>query len=824
MKISYNWLKKYITTTDGALDLPIQTMSELLTNCGLEVESVEKEETIKGGLKGIVVGEVMSKEKHPDADKLSLTTVNIGAAELLHIVCGAPNIAAGQKVLVATIGAELYTGEGEAFTIKKSKIRGALSEGMVCAEDELGLGKSHEGIMVLDADAIVGESAVAYCSRKKEFPPIKEDYVFEIGLTPNRADAASHFGTARDVVAVLTCQNTKASLQLPPIDAFTVDNTNLTIAVSVENSALCPRYAGISISNVTVKESPAWMQNSLKAIGIRPINNIVDATNFVLHELGQPLHAFDADKIAGKKVIVKTVADKTKFTSLDGAERELSAEDLMICDAEKPMCIAGVFGGLNSGVSNTTKNIFLESAYFNSTTVRKSSKRHDLKTDASFRFERGTDPNMCVFALKRAALLIKEVAGGEISSNLIDIYPTKIEHFSVTFSFEKCNQLIGKVLNKELIKNIITSLDIEILKETNEVLQLSIPPFKVDVQREQDVIEEILRIYGYNNIEIPSLLNASIQFSDTINKEKIQNTISNLLSNNGFAEIMCLSLTKGDYANQLNSLLAENNVAMMNPLSSDLNVLRQTPLFSGLETIVHNQNRKQADLKLYEFGKTYHVFKSEEGDKYVESKRLSVFITGRKDGEAWNTAKDNVSFYTLKGFVEAIIERLGIPKVKLSELESDVYSSALSFTWKKKTLVSFGTVASAIIKKAGIKQAVFYADFDWDVMLEAIQSAKTAYTEVSKFPEVRRDLALLIDKKTSFDALEKLALQTETNLLKTVSLFDVYEGDKLPDGKKSYALSFILQDEKATLTDTQIDKVMDKLIRTYQEKAGAEIR
>lgn len=826
MKLSYNWLKKHVSTSNGAIDLPLQTISELLTDCGLEVEGIEKFETIQGGLKGIVVGEVITKEKHPDADKLSLTTINVGAEKLLDIVCGAPNIAVGQKVFVATIGTEIYTPEGESFTIKKSKIRGKVSEGMACAEDELGLGKGHDGIMVLDNDAPVGQTAKEYCASRPQFPTIEEDSVFEIGLTPNRADATSHVGSARDIVAVLNCLNNNkdASLILPDLSKFKVDNTSATIEVTVENEELAPRYAGLSMSNIVVKESPTWIQNSLKAIGVRPINNIVDATNYVLHELGQPLHAFDADKISGKKVIVKQLADKTKFTTLDEIERELSENDLMICDENEPMCIAGVFGGLTSGVTETTTTIFLESAYFNSTTVRKSSKRHDLKTDASFRFERGTDPNMCVTALKRVALLIQEIAGGEVSSEITDIYPTKIENFKVDFSLERCHQMIGKELDKDLIINILTSLDIKIEEDKGDLLVLSIPPFKVDVQREQDVIEEVLRVYGYNNIEIPTTLNASIQFSEKINKEKIQNSTSELLTNNGFAEIMCLSLTKSDYVNQLPSLNEANNVAMLNPLSSDLNVLRQTSLFSGLETIAHNQNRKNADIKVYEFGKTYQRIDNEEGHKYIESKRLSIFITGKKEKEAWNSSKANTSFFTLKGIVEAIIERLGLSKIKLAEIDSDIYANALAYNWKKKNIVSFGRVDNKLLKKAGIKQDVYYADFNWENVLEAILTTKTMYQEVPKFPAVRRDLALLVEKQTTFNELEKLSLQAEANLLKDINLFDVYEGDKLPAGKKSYALSFTLQDVKATLTDKQIDKVMQKLIKTFTEKAGAEIR
>lgn len=814
MKISYNWLKDYIKT-----DLSSDELGILLTDCGLEVESIEKFETVKGGLKGIVIGEVKTKEKHPDADKLNITTVDVGTGTLLNIVCGAANVEAGQKVVVATIGAMLYPTTGEPFEIKKAKIRGKESEGMICAEDEIGLGTSHAGIMVLDADAKIGTPA-------NEFFKIEEDYTFEIGLTPNRADAASHVGVARDLVAIL---NTRAaamthSLALPDERLFKVDETTSTIEVLVEDAIACPRYSGLSISSISVKDSPDWLKNRLKAIGLRPINNIVDATNYVLHELGQPMHAFDADKIKGGKVIVKKLADKTKFKTLDETERELSSEDLMICDSKGGMCIAGVFGGIESGVTADTKKIFLESAYFNSSSVRKSSKRHGLKTDASFRYERGADPNITVYALKRAAMLIKEIAGGKISSEIIDIYPTPIENFKVPFSFEKCEQLIGKKIDLELIKIIITSLGIEIEHEGNDALLLSVPPFKVDVTREQDVIEEVLRIYGYNNVEIPSVLNSSLSFAEKPDKEKIQNVVSELLTNNGFSEMMCLSLTKGEYASKLKSLSEDRSVTMMNPLSSDLNVLRQTLLFSGLETIAYNQNRKNADLKLYEFGKTYIAIKGET-TKYIETKHLSVFITGRKQEESWNASNDGMNFYTLKGIVKNIIERLGIRDVKMAELSSDTFSQGLAFNWNKKLLVEFGEVAKPISSKLmDIKMPVYYADFNWDLILEAMKKSFTLYIEVPKFPEVRRDLALLIDKAIQFEQLEQLAYQSEKSLLKDVNLFDVYQGDKLPNGKKSYALSFILQDENATLTDKQIEKIMEKLMKTYQEKVGAEIR
>jgi len=817
MKIAYSWLKEYVNT-----DLPAAQVGELLTDCGLEVEGIETFETVKGGLKGMVVGEVKTKEKHPDADRLNLTTVDIGTGELLHIVCGAANVEAGQKVVIATIGAMLYPTTGEPFEIKKSKIRGQLSEGMICAEDEIGLGTSHEGIMVLNDDALVGMPAATYFK-------LAADDVFEIGLTPNRADAASHVGVARDLVASLNCKTKSedgvvVSLRLPDVGSFQPDNNQFAIAVSVEDQA-CPRYSGLTIRNVKVGDSPDWLKNRLKSIGVRSINNIVDITNFVLHELGQPMHAFDAAKIKGEKVIVKKLREGSKFISLDGVERSLSAEDLMICNGEgDPMCIAGVFGGINSGVTEQTTTVFLESAYFNSTSVRKSSKRHSLKTDASFRYERGADPNITVYALKRAALLIKQIAGGEISSDIVDTYPKKIENFKIAFSFRKCDELVGKHIDIDVIKNIILALGIEIEQEGNDALLLSVPPFKVDVQREQDVIEEILRIYGYNNVEIPAALNSSLTFGEKPDKEKIQNAISDLLSNNGFSEIMGLSLTKAEYAEKLESLNKEQQVLMMNPLSADLNALRQTLLFGGLETIAYNQNRKKADLRLYEFGKTYIALKNEKATKYLETKQLAIFLTGRKEAESWNSKNNAVTYYTLKGIIESVLERLNII-VTAKEYNGDVFAQGLTFNWSKKKLVEFGSVSKSILKLLDIKQEVFYAEFNWDIIVEAIVANKPImYTEVPKFPEVKRDLALLIDKAIQFEQLEALAYQSEKIVLKSVNLFDVYEGDKLPSGKKSYALSFILQDENATLTDKQIEKIMEKLIKVYQEKVGAEIR
>ncbi len=811
MKISYNWLKQYINT-----DVSPEEISKLLTDCGLEVESMETFESIKGGLQGIVVGEVKTRAQHPNADRLSVTTVDVGTGTDLHVVCGAANVAAGKKVVVATIGATIYPSEGEPFKIKESKIRGELSQGMICAEDELGLGQSHEGIMVLDADAKVGTPAAHYFK-------IENDIIFEIGLTPNRADAMSHMGVARDLAAVINSSEIlkmQTLLKFPLVENFAVDNNTLKILVKVQDPA-CIRYSGVTISGVEIKESPDWLKMRIKAIGLKSINNIVDVTNFVLHECGQPLHAFDAAEIKGNKVLVKKLPAGTKFTTLDGVERILSGEELMICHAEEGMCIAGIFGGTKSGVKSSTKNIFLESAYFNSVSIRKSSKYHGLKTDASFRFERGTDPNITVYALKRAALLIKEVAGGLISSDIIDIYPEPVQDFIITVNYKKVDRLIGYSINKETIKKIITALGMNIQNETAEGFDLKVPPFKVDIQREADVIEEILRVYGYNNIPISNKLNASLSFSEKPDKEKAKNTVCDYLSSNGFYETMSLSLTKSAYTEYTRSLKAENHVVILNPLSSDLNVLRQSMLFSGLEVISYNKNRKNSDLKIYEFGQTYA--KGENG--FIETKHLTLFLTGRKNEEEWNNENSSMDFYELKAYVENILNRLGIKNnITLSTFNNDLFSEGLYIKMNDKTLVELGNVQKSVIKQFDINQEVFYADFNWDLIIKSLKKSKTTYTEVSKFPEVRRDLALLLDKQVQYVELEKLAFQTERSLLKKVNLFDVYEGDKIEQGKKSYALSFILQDETKTLNDKQIDKVMERLMETFEKNLNASVR
>lgn len=807
MKISYNWLKNYLN-----LELPAEEISVLLTNTGLEVEGIEEVESVKGGLKGVVIGEVLTKIQHPNADRLSLTTVNIGANEPLQIVCGAPNVAVGQKVPVATVGTWLYDDDNK-FKIKKGKIRGEESVGMICGEDELGLGEDTDGIMVLDIKAKVGVSASDYFQ-------LESDIVFEIGLTPNRSDAMGHIGVARDLLTVLNHRGSKLEMCKPSVNDFKVDNTNKTIAVEVKDNELCPRYSGVSISEVKVADSPEWIQNKLKAIGITPINNIVDITNYVLHETGQPLHAFDLDKIKGNKVIVSTVKNKTKFTALDDVERELSSNDLMISNASIPMCIAGIFGGADSGVSESTTDVFLESAYFNPVSIRKTAKRHTLSTDASFRYERGCDPNITIYALKRAALLITEICGGEIASEITDIYPTKIEHFAVELTFAKMDSLIGEKIDREVVKAILKDLEIEIKNTTDDGFSLLVPPFRADVQREVDVIEEILRIYGFNTVAIPPKLNTTISYSDGVNPEKLRNTISDLLSSTGFNEAINNSLTKAEYTALIAEIDSALNVEILNPLSLDLNVMRQSLIFAGLENIAYNQNRRNADVKFYEFGKTYH--KQEEG--YKENQHLQLLVNGKVLAENWNTTSDKADYYFIKEKVEHILTRLGVTKLKSEPISTHGFSDGLMYKFKKEILVCFGKLDKKLCKAFGVKSDVYAADFNWDLVLELAGYTKIKYKEVSKFPEVRRDLSLLVDKSVSFDELMKIAKQADNKILKSVNLFDVYEGDKLPEGKKSYALSFTMADDTKTLTDKYIDKVMEKLMKSLSDKAGAELR
>jgi len=806
MKISYNWLKQFLK-----IDAPSEEVSNILTDLGLEVEMVEKYQSVKGGLEGVVVGHVLTCEKHPDADRLKVTTVDLGTGTPVQIVCGASNVAAGQKVPVATIGTQLFDKEGAAFEIKKGKIRGQESHGMICAEDELGLGSSHDGIMILDASLAPGTPAAKVFN-------IESDEVFEIGLTPNRADAMSHMGVARDLRAGLLQRNASLELITPSVSSFKIDKRTLKIDVNVADSKLVPHYCGVTISGITIKESPSWLQNRLKAIGLTPKNNVIDVTNYVLHELGQPLHAFDASQINGK-IQVKTVASGTKFITLDGIERTLHEEDIMICDENEPLCIAGVFGGKNSGVSENTTAIFLESAYFNPVAIRKTAKRHGLSTDASFRFERGIDPEITEYALKRAALLIQEVAGGEITSDIIDVYPKKLEGFSVFLNYEKTFKLIGQELPKETIKKIVASLDIKVNSTSDAGLGLQIPAYRVDVQREVDVIEEILRVYGYNNIHIPNKLTATISNSPRSEDYKVQNVIANQLNSLGFHEMMANSLTTPDYVKLSEQLKEEHNVTILNPLSNDLSTMRQSMLFSGLEAISYNINRKSSDLKLFEFGKSYRNLVN----GYSEKKHLTLFTTGNRTSETWTNAQKPSDFFLFKGYVSTILSRLGIDSIQNTPVASDVFAEGIGFALGKDILVEMGTVKKSITKHFDIKQEVFYAEFQWDLILKVL-SNKIKFTSIPKYPEVRRDFALLVDANVAFESIYKIAVQTEKSLLKNINLFDVYEGKNLPEGKKSYAVSFTIQDTTKTLTDTQIDKIMSKLQTNFESELGAQLR
>jgi len=803
MKISYNWLKQFLQ-----IDWDAQKTAELLTDLGLEVEGISQFESVKGGLKGIVVGHVLTCEKHPNADRLKLTTVDIGQEAPLQIVCGAPNVAAGQKVPVATVGTTLYTKEGEAWVIKKGKIRGEVSQGMICAEDEIGLGESHDGIMVLNEELVPGTP----CSQVFD---IENDEVFEIGLTPNRADAMSHFGVARDLKAGLEQKEIQKELVTPSTSNFSIDNRSLKVDVEVLESDLAPRYCGVTINNLLVQDSPDWLKNRLKAIGLAPINNVVDVTNYVLHELGQPLHAFDASKIKGSKVEVKTLPAGTKFITLDDVERELHEDDLMICDASNPMCIAGVFGGLHSGVTEHTTSIFLESAYFDPVSIRKTAKRHGLNTDASFRFERGIDINMTKYALKRAALLIREIAGGYITSEIADLFPKKPQERQVFLTFNKINSLIGQEIPEDTIKSILSSLEIRINNVTESGLGLTIPTYRVDVTREVDVIEEILRVYGYNNIDFKEKLNASIAKTSRFENYRIQDVIGTMLASKGFYEIMTNSLVSSNITSD-----DDTAVEMLNPLSSDLSVLRTSMLHSGLQTVSYNHNRQKTDLKLFEFGKTYHKVDGE----YQEKQHLSILISGDRKQNSWAIDSKKSEFFYLKGIVENVFERLGLRDIDTKPLSDSNYAEGVSYVKNDKVLVSLGLVGKAALKRFDIKQEVFYADLNWDAILESVSTHNVAFKEIPKFPEVTRDFALLLDDSVSFQKVYEIAWNTEKKLLKKVNLFDVYTGNNLPEGKKSYAVSFTLMDEKKTLTDKQIDKIMGKLLAQYQKELGAELR
>ncbi|MDM8323821.1 phenylalanine--tRNA ligase subunit beta [Bacteroides gallinaceum] len=820
MNISYNWLKEYVD-----FDLTPDEVAAALTSIGLETGGVEEIQSIKGGLEGLVVGEVLTCVPHPNSDHMHITTVNLGGGEPVQIVCGAANVAAGQKVVVATIGTKLYDGD-ECFTIKKSKLRGVESNGMICAEDEIGVGTSHEGIIVLPEDVVPGTPA-------KDYYNIKSDYVLEVDITPNRADACSHYGVARDLYAWLIQNGRQATLKRPSVDTFKVDSHDMDIDIVVENAEACPRYAGVAIKNVTVKESPEWLQTKLRTIGLRPINNIVDITNYILHAYGQPMHCFDADKIKGGKIVVKTVPQGTKFVTLDEVERTLSDRDLMICNAEEPMCIAGVFGGLDSGTTEQTKDVFLESAYFHPTWVRKTARRHGLSTDSSFRFERGIDPNATIYALKEAALLVKELAGGEIASEIKDNYPAPIADFPVELTYAYVNGLIGKDIPKDTVKRIVSSLEMKIAGETEEGLSLLVPPYRVDVNRPCDVVEDILRIYGYNNVEIPTALKSSLNVKGEYDKSnKLQNLISEQLVGCGFNEILNNSLTASAYYEGLETYSPENLVHVMNPLSNDLNVLRATLLFGGLESICHNANRKNADLKFFEFGNCYHYHAEKRNSEkalapYSEEFHLGLWVTGKRVSNSWAHPDEDSSVYELKAYVLNIFRRLGVNfgTVVFGNLADDIYSAALSVhTRGGKLLATLGVLHKKIQKKFDIDNEVYYADLNWTELMKAVRNNAVAYKEISKFPAVKRDLALLIDKKTQFAEIEKIAYETDRKLLKSVELFDVYEGKNLEAGKKSYAVSFVLQDENATLNDKQIDKFMQKLVQNLENKLDAKLR
>ena len=809
MKISYNWLKDIININSTPSEI-----SQMLTDCGLEVEHLENYQSIKGGLEGIVIGFVKEREKHPNADKLSVCKVDIGTGEDKQIVCGAPNVAVGQKVLVATVGATLYPSKGEPFKISKSKIRGEVSEGMICAEDEIGLGESHDGILILPENYEIGKPASTYFK-------VYNDFVFEIGLTANRGDAASHLGTARDLRAITKCE--VRSVECEMLTA----SSQQPVAVSIEDAEGCKRYTGLSISNIEVKSSPEWIQNRLKAIGINPINNIVDATNYVLHELGQPLHAFDADKINDNKIIVKKAIKGSKFSTLDKVERVLKGSECMICDAEKPLALAGVFGGLDSGISATTKNIFLESAYFDATSIRKAAKGHGLSTDASFRYERGTDPNITVVAIKRLANLIIEIAGGNISSDIIDVYPTKIENTIIDFSLTKSNQLIGKEIEKNRIVEILKALDIEVLEDKGEILSISIPPYRSDVTRQADVTEEILRIYGLNNIEIGNDIKSTISYNETENKVKLKNNLADYLSANGFNEIATNTLTKSAYYSEEE---LQNAVKMLNPLSSDLDIMRLNMLPNVLEALQYNNNRKLSNLKFFEFGKTYIKGSITEAgginllDNYVEQSHLILALTGTVENESWTNNNKPSNYFILKGFVQNIFAKSKINKLEFLSIENHQFNFAIAVVYKKKQVAIIGEINKNFTSKFDLNSPVFFADINIDLLMEFNKTEKTFIKSVPIFPTVRRDLALLIDEAINYSQLEKIALKTESNLIKQINVFDVYKGDKIEKGKKSYALSFMLQDENKTLTDEEIDSVMNKLVKNFEKETGAVLR
>lgn len=821
MNISYNWLKDYLNLT-----LTPEEVSAALTSIGLETGGIEEVQTVKGGLEGLVIGKVLTCREHPNSDHLHITTVDLGNGEPVQIVCGAPNVASGQHVVVATVGTVLYDGD-TSFTIKKSKIRGEESFGMICAEDEIGIGESHDGIIVLPETAVPGTLA-------KDYYNIKSDYVLEVDITPNRVDAASHYGVARDLAAYLVRNGYIPDLRKPSVDSFKIDNlSGDAIKVEVQNTEACPRYCGLTIRNVKVSESPEWLQQRLHAIGLRPINNVVDITNYVLHETGQPLHCFDLNKVKGGKVIVKTLPEGTKFVTLDETERTLSDRDLMICNESEGMCIAGVFGGLDSGVTDKTTDIFLESAYFNPTWVRKTARRHGLNTDSSFRYERGADPNNLVYVLKRAALLVKELAGGEITGNIVDIYPQKIENFKVELAYERINSLVGKVIPADIVKSILKSLEIEILDERDGCLSLSVPTYRVDVQRDVDVIEDILRIYGYNNVEFTDNVHSNLSYkTSTDTSHQLQNLVAEQLTGCGFNEIMNNSLTRSAYYASLETYPESHCVRLLNPLSNDLNVLRQTLLFGGLESVAYNVNRRRPDLKFYEFGNCYYFNPAASVEKgvlapYSETQYLGLWVTGNRVSGSWAHPDEKSSVYELKAYVENIFIRLGINfgRLQYTQVSTDLFSAALNIATRDgKQIGVIGIVAKKVLKGFDIDNDVFYAELNWTLLMKEAAHNKVLYIDIPKFQPVKRDLALLVDASVPFVEIEKVAYETERKLLKEVYLFDVYEGKNLETGKKSYAVTFILQDENKTLNDKQIDSIMSRIINNLQQKLNAKLR
>lgn len=820
MNISYKWLKEYVD-----FDLTPQQVADALTSCGLEVDALEEVQTIRGGLKGLFVGKVLTCEMHPDSDHLHVTTVDLGKEQPQQIVCGAPNVAAGQKVIVADLGCVLYDGDKE-FTIKKSKLRGVESNGMICAEDEIGIGTDHAGIMVLPDDAVVGTPAAEYFH-------LESDWVIEIDITANRSDALSHWGVARDLYAWLRQNGYSTSLHRPDCSEFKVDNEDLNIDVEIENTDACRRYVGLSITGCEVKESPEWLKNKLTVIGLRPINNIVDITNYIMMAYGQPMHCFDADMVEGKKIVVRTLPEGTPFVTLDGEEHLLGSHDLAICNDKEPMCIAGVFGGRGSGTYETTRNVVLESAYFHPTWIRKSARKHGLSTDASFRFERGIDPNGQIYAIKQAAILCKQLAGGKVSMQIKDVYPNPIANPVVELRYDYVDTLIGKKIGKDTIKSIATDLEMKVIGETDEALTLEVPAYRVDVQRPCDVVEDILRIYGYNNVEIPTRLSSALTTPEQADAEyRLENTIGEQLVGCGFNEILNNSLTKTSYYQNLNAYAEENTVKVMNPLSADLGVMRQTLLFGGLESINRNANRKMGNLRFFEFGNCYHYNAEKHDDEnpikaYSEEYHLGLWVTGKRVQGSWAHPDEDSSYYELKAYVENVLARLGVPAgmIVAAKSQNNIFSSGIELKNRGgKVFVEMGVVAKALQRKADISAPVYFADIHWTAVMKAVKNNKVEFTEISKYPSVSRDLALLVDKNVEFAQIEQIARQSEKKLLKSVELFDVYEGKNLPAGKKSYAVNFILQDSDKTLTDKAIEAIMNKLVNNLKKQLGAELR